>query len=272
VRTIEDFGYQGEAPSHPALLDWLAITFMEDGWSMKRLHKRIVMSATYQQSSHITPQLLDRDPKNVLLGRGPRFRVEAEVIRDSLLTASGLLSPKLGGPSVFPPQPASVTSEGAYGKFDWNISNGPDRYRRGLYTFMKRTAPYAMTNAFDAPSGESCVAQREVSNSPLQALILLNDSVVMEAAVALGRKITGATGDDAARIAALVLHCLARSPTAQELSTMSAFITRQRQRFANKEIDPLTLVGKTDGNVAEIATWTTLARAVMNTDEFVTKE
>ena len=272
VRTIEDFGYQGEAPSHPALLDWLATTFMEDGWSMKRLHKRIVMSATYQQSSQITPQLLERDPKNILLGRGPRLRVEAEVIRDSLLTASGLLSPKLGGPSVFPPQPASVTSEGAYGKFDWKISDGPDRYRRGLYTFMKRTAPYAMTNAFDAPSGESCIAQREVSNSPLQALILLNDTVVMEAAVALGRKITSAPGDDTTRITALVRHCLVRSPTAQELSTMSAFITRQRQRFASKEIDPLTLVGKTDGNAVEIATWTTLARAMMNTDEFVTKE
>ena len=181
VRTVEDFGYQGERPTHPELLDWLAVTLVEHGWSMKAMHRLIVTSATYQQSSRVTPELLAKDPENRLLVRGPRVRLEAEVIRDSMLYESGLLSEAIGGPSVFPPQPASVTTEGTYGGLAWNVSPGGDRYRRGLYTFTKRTAPYAMFTTFDAPSGEVCVARREVSNSPLQALTVLNDVVFEEA-------------------------------------------------------------------------------------------
>jgi hypothetical protein len=216
--------------------------------------------------------LRERDPQNLLLARGPRFRVDAEVIRDSLLTASGLLSHKIGGPSVFPPQAASITTEGAYGRFDWKVSTGEDRYRRGLYTFMKRTAPYAMTAAFDAPSGEACIAQREVSNSPLQALMLLNNEVVLECAQALGRVIAATPGDDPARITALVRRCLVRAPDEVEIKRFTAFVVKQRARFAAKELDPAPLAGGGEGDLVERATWTALARVVMNTDEFVTKE
>ncbi len=180
VRTVEDFGYQGERPTHPELLDWLAVSLVEAGWSMKTMHRLIVTSATYQQSSRLTPLLLAKDPENRLLARGPRVRLEAEVIRDSVLRQSGLLCEAIGGASVFPPQPPGVTTEGTYGGLAWNVSPGRDRYRRGLYTFTKRTAPYAMFTTFDAPSGEVCVARRDVSNSPLQALTLLNDVVFEE--------------------------------------------------------------------------------------------
>ncbi len=187
VRTAEDFGYQGEPPTHPELLDWLALELPRQGFSMKQMHKLIVMSSTYQQSSAATPELLTNDPENRLLAHGPRVRLEAEVIRDAAMRISGLLSVRVGGPSVFPPQPAGVTTEGTYGGLDWKASPGGNRYRRGLYTFTKRTAPFAMATTFDAPSGEVCVARREVSNTPLQALTLLNDPVFEEAAQALGR-------------------------------------------------------------------------------------
>jgi hypothetical protein len=192
VRTTDDFGYQGEAPSHPALLDWLASEFVREGWSMKRLHRLVVTSATYRQSSRTTAEVRMKDADNMWLARGPRVRLEAEQIRDSLLRASGLLSSKMGGPGVFPPQPPGVTTEGTYGRLDWKASEGEDRYRRGLYTFSKRTAPYAMFGTFDGPSGEACVARREVSNTPLQALTMLNDAVLAEAAQALGPAGTGA--------------------------------------------------------------------------------
>src|SRR5207302_818772 len=139
VRTTEDFGYQGEPPSHPELLDWLAVEFVRQGWSLKKMHRLIVTSATYQQSSRVTPDLLEKDAQNKLLARGPRVRLEAELVRDVALKSGGLLAAKLGGPSVFPPQPPGVSSEGAYGPLTWNVSTGPDRYRRGLYTFSKRT-------------------------------------------------------------------------------------------------------------------------------------
>ena len=139
---------------------------MREGWSLKRLHRTIVTSSTYRQTSHVTPETLARDGVNELLGRGPRFRLDAELVRDSVLRISGLWSTRIGGPSVFPPQPANVTTEGAYGQLAWKTSEGGDRYRRGLYTFAKRTAPYAMFTTFDGPSGEACVARRELSNNP----------------------------------------------------------------------------------------------------------
>ena len=272
VRTIDDFGYQGESPSHPALLDWLAVEFMEHGWSVKALHKLIVTSATYRQASPVDQALLARDAQNALLARGPRFRIEAEMIRDSMLSAAGLLSAKIGGPSVFPPQPANITTEGAFGGLDWKVSQGEDRYRRGLYTFMKRTAPYAMTNAFDAPSGDFCIAQREISNSPLQALMMLNDAVVIEAAQGLAKAVIGHSAEMPSRVTELLRRCLARQPSADEITRLSAFVARQQARFVAKELDPAALAGKGDGDQAERAAWTALARALMNTDEFVTKE
>ena len=182
--TAGDFGLQSETPSHPELLNWLAVKFIDDGWSLKKLHRQIVTSQTYQQQSELNSELMVADPQNVLLSRGPRFRMSGEVLRDAALASSGLLSKKIGGKSVFPPQPSTVAAA-AYGGTKWNVSKGEDRYRRSLYTFSKRTAPFAAYLTFDGPTGESCLARREISNTPLQSLTLLNDTMFLEAARAL---------------------------------------------------------------------------------------
>jgi hypothetical protein len=271
VRTLQDFGYQGEPPSHPELLDWLAVEFVKRGWSMKQVHRLIVLSATYRQSSRVTPELLARDPENRLLARGPRFRLEAEQIRDTALRAAGLLSQKVGGPSVFPPQPPGVTTEGAYGSLPWKVSEGPDRYRRGLYTFSKRTAPYAMAVTFDAPSGEACVARRDVSNTPLQALTLLNDAVFVECAQALGRRLAKQSGPLEERLELLFRRCLTRLPSRDEADQLMQFYEVQKRRLENKELDAAALAGPGDGNLVERAAWTALARVLLNLDEAITK-
>ena len=271
VKTEADFGTQGEKPSHPELLDYLAVEFMDQGWSLKKLHRLIVTSSTYRQSSAVNDGLLAKDPENRLLARGPRFRLEAELVRDSALKAAGLLSPKMGGPSVFPPQPPSVTTEGAYGPLTWTASTGEDRYRRSLYTFAKRTAPFALFNTFDAPSGEACVARREVSNTPLAALAVLNDVNFVEAAQALGKVIAAMQGDDVAKATALFRRFAARAPDPSELAKIVEFCQRQRDRFEKKELDASKVAGVAEGDVIERATWTAVARAVMNLDEVVTK-
>jgi hypothetical protein len=272
VRTTEDFGYQGERPTHPELLDWLAVELVRQGWSMKQMHRLIVTSATYRQAARATPELQASDPQNRQLARGPRFRLEAELIRDLALKGSGLLSPRLGGPSVFPPQPPSVTSEGTYGALPWTVSAGADRYRRGLYTFSKRTAPYAMFNTFDAPSGEACVARREVSNTPLQALTLLNDAVFVEAAQALGRTLAGKSSSVEARATELFRRCVTRPPSPDEVALLVKFYEAQKQRFVSKELDAAAVAGSGDGDVIERATWTAVARIVFNLDETITRE
>jgi hypothetical protein len=272
VRTLQDFGYQGDNPTHPNLLDWLAVEFMKEGWSLKKLDRMIVMSATYRQSSRVTPELIERDPQNILLSRGPRFRLDAELIRDAALDDAGLLSEKIGGPSVFPPQPASVTTEGTYGALPWQASTGEDRYRRSLYTFSKRTAPFAAYNTFDAPSGEECTARREVSNSPLQALTLLNDQMFMEAAEALGRTTAALKDSDDQKAAFIFRRCLTRPPEAEEVTMLAKFAADERKRFADGQVDPHPLAPDAKGDVVEVATWTAVARAVMNLDEAVTKQ
>jgi hypothetical protein len=272
VRTLEDFGYQGDLPTHPELLDWLAVQFMKDGWSMKKMHRLIVTSTTYRQTSVVSPDLLEKDPQNILLARGPRFRMEAEVVRDSVLEASSLLSEKLGGPSVYPPQPASVTTEGTYGSLKWIASTGEDRYRRSLYTFSKRTAPFAMYNTFDAPTGEECIARRETSDTPLQALTLLNDTVFVEAAQQMGRTYAGRKESDEARAADLFRRCVTRPPDDAELTRLATFVRAQRERFAAGEIDAARVAGAAGPDAVERATWTIVARAVMNLDEAVTNE
>lgn len=271
VRTVDDFGYQGDPPTNQALLDWLAVEFMNQGWSLKQLDRLIVLSATYQQSSRASADLLAKDPGNLLLARGPRFRLEAELIRDGMLKDAGLLSSKIGGPSVYPPQPGNVTTEGAYGKLDWHVSQGEDRYRRGLYTFSKRTAPYAMFNTFDGPSGEACIAQREISNSPLQALTLLNDPVILEAAQALGASIAAMPDSDEQRAMTVFRRCVTRPPEASELKLLVHFVADQRARFQKHELDPATLAGTGTGDVIERATWIALARVLLNIDEAITK-
>jgi hypothetical protein len=271
VRTVEDFGYQGARPTHPELLDWLAGALVHQGWSLKAMHRLIVTSATYRQSSRISPELLVKDPDNLLLARGPRLRLEAEMLRDSVLQMRGLLSERIGGPSVFPPQPPGVTTEGAYGPLEWKVSAGADRYRRGLYTFAKRTAPYAMFTTFDAPSGEICVARREVSNSPLQALTLLNDLVFQEGAAALGRMMAEEPGPVPERAARLFRRCLARAPQRDELAMLVQFYRRQKEHIEHKELDASKLAGPGPGDPIERAAWMILARALLNLDEAVTK-
>ncbi|MDZ4288005.1 MAG: PSD1 and planctomycete cytochrome C domain-containing protein, partial [Prosthecobacter sp.] len=211
TKTLEDFGYQGAPPSHPELLDFLASNFVRQGWSLKKLHKLIVMSATYQQSSTVPADATARDPENIYLSHSPRVRLDAELVRDSVLRSSGLLSPQMGGASVYPPQPDSVT-EVAYGKFKWTPSIGANRYRRSLYTFSKRTAPFAMFTTFDGPTGEACLAKRETSNTPLQALTSLNDIIVTEAAQAMGKQFAVGPPDDAKRIDDLYVRVLCRAP------------------------------------------------------------
>lgn len=279
VRTTEDFGYQGEPPTHPELLDWLAVQFMLDGWSMKKLHKTIVMSATYRQESGVKSQESvvrgqEIDPTNRWLWHGPRLRLEAELVRDSALKVSGLLSPKIGGPSVYPPQPASVTLEGAYGGINWTASSGEDRYRRGLYTFSKRTAPFAMFTTFDAPSGEACVARREVSNTPLQALTLLNDAVFIESAQALARQLAKVPGSPQDKARELWRRCLTRPPKVDELALVVKFYETQKKRLSDKSSELAELGGEADTVRAIIdrAAWTAAARAVLNLDEMVTRE
>ncbi|WP_425617015.1 PSD1 and planctomycete cytochrome C domain-containing protein [Anatilimnocola sp. NA78] len=271
VKSTDDFGYQGSAPTHPELLDWLALELPKRGWSMKQLHKLIMMSATYQQASNVSPEMTAADPENLLLGRYPRGRIEAELIRDVVLKSAGLLSPKLGGPSVFPPQPAGVTAEGTYGPLAWNVSTGEDRFRRGLYTFSKRTAPYAMFLTFDAPSGEACVPRREISNSPLQALTLLNDAMFLEAAQSLGTQLTKFDGDTTARAREAFRRCLTRPPSEEELQLVLKFYAQQLHRLASKELNAATIAGGGDDNAVERAAWTLVARSLLNLDETITK-
>jgi hypothetical protein len=271
VRTLSDFGYQGEPPTHPELLDWMAVEFMRQGWSLKKLHRLIVTSATYRQASRVTPEKLARDPENRLLSRGPRVRLEAELVRDAALAESGLLSPKMYGPSVFPPQPPGVTTEGAYGPLEWNVSPGEDRYRRGLYTFIKRTAPYAMFNTFDAPSGEATCPRREMSNTPLQALTLLNDAVFVEAAQALGKRVAARRGTPEQKATYLFRRVVTRPPDKGEVTALTAFYAAQKTRLEKKELDPTPLAGPGDGDPTERAAWTLLARSVLNLDEAFVK-
>ena len=282
VETVADFGYQSSPPSHPELLDWLAVMFMTPveqggmGWSLKALHRLIVTSSTYRQASAVTPAAAELDPDNILLARGPRVRLEAEVIRDSLLKAAGLLSTKMYGPGVRPPQPEGVT-EVAYGKPKWLVSQGEDRYRRGIYTFRKRTAPFAFTTTFDGPTGEACIARRDVSNSPLQALTLLNDPMFLEIARALGRELVAAGDTDAGRLQELARRLLSREFAATETEALTGYLQAQRQRLATGALDAKRLMAVTGGEptaadtLREEAAWMLVARAVMNLDEAIVK-
>jgi len=254
------------------LLDWLAVEFVKQGWSQKKMLKLMVMSETYRQASTVTAELKERDPLNILLARGPRFRMEAEMVRDTALVASGLLSEKIGGPSVFPPQPPGVSSEGAYGPLEWKTSEGPDRYRRGLYTFAKRTAPYAMTATFDGPSGEVCLARRDRSNTPLQALTSLNDEAFLECARALGVVAAKAEGDAATRVDVMFRRCLTRPPSDQERAALAKFYEAQLARFASGELKATEIMdAKEDAHLNEQAAWTTVARVLLNLDETINK-
>jgi hypothetical protein len=282
VQTAEDLGTQGEPPSHRELLDWLAVELMDNGWRLKHLHRLIVSSNTYRQSSAVTPELYERDPGNRLLARGPRYRVDAEVVRDIALAASGLLNPEIGGPSVYPPAPEFLFQPPAsYGPKIWALDTDEDQYRRALYTFRFRSVPYPMLQNFDAPNGDFACVRRSRSNSPLQALTTLNEPLFVESARALAVRIVTDSGtDDAARIRYAFRRCVAREPQEDEARVLAAFLDEQRQRFEGG-VDPWPLITDGDEHPAELpggatapelAAWTALARVVLNLDETITKE
>jgi hypothetical protein len=260
VRTAGDFGTQVEPPTYPRVLDALAVGFMEHDWSVKRLQRRILLSATYRQSSAADAQRRQVDPDNRLLSRGPRFRLDAEVIRDAALLASGQLSREFGGPSVRPPQPDAVTAL-AYGSPAWKVSTGGDRYRRSLYTFAKRTAPFAAYSVFDAPTRETCLARRDRSNTPLQSLTLLNDPMFVELAEAAAERLTPPPTETTARARQLFQTLLTRPPSDAELAEIVKFVAR----VGSQPSDPSAAADR--DNV-----WMLVARALMNTDEAITKE
>lgn len=277
VATSEDFGTQGERPSHPELLDWLATEFLRNGTRFKPLHRLIVTSAAYRQSSRVTRELAEKDPDNRRLARGPRFRLEAESVRDVALAASGLLSGKIGGPSVFPDQPEGVW-DNPYSEDKWTLSAGEDRYRRSLYTFIRRTAPHPMLATFDAPSREHCTVRRVRTNTPLQALITLNDPAFFAAARALARRVLTEAGSTAeARADHAFRLCTSRRPTAPERARLLAFHAQQLARFRREPSAAQQVLGGEDAGLpggarAERAAWTMLANVVLNLDETLVKE
>jgi mono/diheme cytochrome c family protein len=276
VETENDFGTQGALPTHPELLDWLAVEFMERGWGLKAMHRRIVTSATYRQASRARAELAAADPHNKLLGRQARLRLDAEVVRDNALAASGLLSRKQGGPSVYPPQP-----EGVYQftqvRRPWQTSAGPDRYRRGVYTFFQRSAPYPALTVFDAPDATSSCTRRVRSNTPLQALTLLNDQAFLELARGLADRVMADCGaGDGERVRYAFRLCLAREPSAAEAKRLEQYYRQQLEEFraSPAEAQALLQSGTANGpqSASERAAWTVLARVLLNLDEFITRE
>jgi hypothetical protein len=278
VETAEDFGTQGELPSNQALLDWLAVDFMEQGWSMKNLCRTIVTSATYRQAPTVTPDRLEKDPDNRLLARGPRFRMEAEMVRDQALSAGGLLSAKLHGPSVMPPQPDGVWQV-VYSEETWKESVGEDKYRRALYTYWRRTMPYPSMVAFDAPSREVCTVRRIRTNTPLQALVTLNDPVYIEAAQAMARRVLreAPAPDLDSRIRYAYLLAASRPPVAAEVESVKALYNDSVAQYSADGEIALALatspLGSPTNNTdsAELASWTLVSNVLLNLDEVLTK-
>ncbi|MEX2187691.1 MAG: PSD1 and planctomycete cytochrome C domain-containing protein [Pirellulales bacterium] len=277
VETTEDFGTQGARPSHPELLDWLAVDAAQRTWDVKATLRRIVTSSVYRQTSHVTPELLERDSYNRLLARGPRVRLGAEMIRDQALAIGGLLSAKIHGPSVMPPQPDGVWRV-VYSGDQWITPSDEDKYRRGLYTFWRRTSPYPSMVAFDAPSREFCVLRRPKSNTPLQALVTLNDPVYIEAAAALANRVlteSGATTRE--RITHAMRLCVSRAATDMEIDRIAALLASEQAHFAQDAEAAKKLTSSRGGGVpagvepAELAAWTVVANVLLNLDEVVTK-
>ncbi len=283
VTTAEDLGMQSEAPSHPELLDWLATEFMDSGWDIKHMHRLIVTSATYRQSSKVTPELYTRDQYNRLLARGPRFRVEGEVVRDVALAASGLLNPAIGGPSVYPPIPEFLTKPPAsYGPYTWPEETGTNRYRRAVYTFRRRSTPYPMLQAFDAPNADFSCVRRVRSNSPVQALMTLNETIAMECAQGLASTVLAqGGGNDSERIDYAFRRVLSRPPTANERKELLDYLERQRQRIAEGWVNARELASGTNAppsrlpkgtTPTQLAAYTAVSRVLLNLDEAITKE
>jgi hypothetical protein len=294
VSTSEDFGTQGEMPSHPELLDWLACEFMHPSqrvgsesalvpWSMKHIHRLIVLSATYQQSSRITPKEYTADPYDRMLERGARFRVDGEIVRDIALSASGLLDPEVGGRSIMPPAPAFLFQPPAsYAPFPWIEDNGPEKYRRSVYIFRRRSTPYPMLQTFDVPKSDVSCVRRQRSNSPLQALVTLNDPMFVECAQAMAKKVLKEGGsNDADRIDYVVRSVVSRSPTKAERDELLSLLNKERKRFAEGWLNPNELAAgqatppkdlPSGATPTDLAAYTALSRVVLNLDEAITKE
>lgn len=277
VRTSEDFGSQGDLPSHPELLDWLATEFIRSGWNRKALVKRLVMSATYRQTSRTTDALLQRDPDNRLLARGPRFRLPAEVIRDQALSTSGLLSSKMLGAPVRPPQPSLGLKAAFGGGIDWKTSEGEDRYRRAVYTSWRRSNPYPSMATFGAPTRALCTIRRPRTNTPLQALVTLNDPVYVEAAQALARAIERQEGDLVVKVHYGFRRCLTRPPRDQETAALVQLYEAAHKRFladeesANRMATNPLGPAENGADMAELASWTVVGNVLLNLDELLMK-
>jgi mono/diheme cytochrome c family protein len=295
LETPEDFGVRAPEVSHPRLLDWLAVEFMQPTtlapgelrsdlipWSRKHIHRLIVNSSIYKQSSKVTPDLLAKDQYNRYLARGSRHRVEAEAVRDIALASSGLLNAKVGGPSVMPPAPSFLFQPPAsYGPKVWNEETGPDRYRRALYTFRYRSLPYPVLQTFDAPNGDFSCVQRLRSNTPLQALVSLNEVLFLEAAQALARRAIEHGKSDSERITYAFRSCLSREPDSEELNELTKLLARQKSYISEGWVNPAELgTGKTEppkklpnkATPTELAAYTVVSRVLLNLDETITKE
>ncbi|MDP1799561.1 MAG: DUF1549 and DUF1553 domain-containing protein, partial [Planctomycetaceae bacterium] len=274
VETENDFGKQGDRPTHPELLDWLADEFMRTGWDTKQLHRLIVTSETYRQSSVHRDDLDEVDPLNKLLGRQNRLRIDAESIRDAALEVSGLLADELGGPPVTPPQPDGVF-DFTQDKKPWKDAEGASRYRRALYTQLLRSSLYPGLTVFDFPDPNVSCTRRNRSNTPLQALTLANDKTFTEFARGLGSRLLHTTGSDAERITVAMQTCLSRLPSSVERERLLTFLQQQRAAYAADEPAAQELLGRKDlsgTSLTEAAAWTALSRALMNLDEFITRE
>jgi hypothetical protein len=296
VATLEDFGTQCDKPTHPELLDWLAVELMFPSatsasggrkppdsaektavgpWSMKHIHRLIVTSATYRQSSRVSAELVKRDPENKLYARGPRVRLDAEAIRDNALAVSGLLSRKMGGPPVMPPQPPGIWNVTGVVDNTYRTSAGEDRYRRGIYTIWRRSSPYPSMIAFDAPDRTSCIVKRPRTNTPLQALTLLNDAVYVESALALARKIGNVEGTSQERITHGFRACLARQPNQREVELLTRVHEQALTKYqANPAAARALLQNAPPGerlDAVQWAAWFQVATVLLNLDETITK-
>jgi hypothetical protein len=278
VSSLGDFGAQGQIPTHPELLDWLAVEFVESGWDIKHMIKLMAMSNAYRQSSDGSPALLARDPDNQLLARQGRWRLDAEFVRDNALQISGLLSPKIGGPSVRPYQPTGYLAQMYFPPRTWTHNTDENQYRRGLYTFWQRTFLHPSLSAFDAPSREECTVERPSSNTPLQALVLLNDPTYVEAARELSRRMLAEGGPtDAERLRFGFRQALGRDALPAEAKVLIALVEKHRKQFAENSAEAAkiqkvgikTVPGGTDP--IELAAWTSVARTILNLHETITR-
>jgi hypothetical protein len=282
VKTSDNFGLQGEWPSHPELLDWLACQFIDSGWNVKALMKMMVLSSTYRQSSDAAPGLVARDPENRLLARGPRFRLPAEVIRDQALQIAGLLKQSVGGPSVYPYQPADlykgIVVAASYPGTKYVESTGDGLYRRSLYTFWKRTVPHPTLNVLDAPDREVCIVRRSTTNTPLQALTLLNDPIFVEAARKFAERVMTEGGKSPdARLTLAFRLATGHSPNERELNILRDALAKMLAAFQKDDAGARSLIhvgaAKSDSSIpaAELAAWTAVANIILNMDETITK-